>query len=81
MVLVGKDTQSVTKNDPVTDFISHLDYMFKGKSLCGMKALDIACGPGQYAKLLKKRGFDVDHMTHCSDARTCCQKHWEAQHS
>ena len=56
----GKRYAERYKNDPVTDFISHLDYMFKGKSLCGMKALDIACGPGQYAKLLKKRGFDVD---------------------
>ncbi len=46
--------------NPVVDYISRLDDMFKQKRLRGLRALDIACGPGQYAVLLKKQGFDVD---------------------
>lgn len=46
--------------DPKLGFVNILDELFASKSIKGMKALDLACGPGQYAKLLQDRGFEVE---------------------
>lgn len=48
------------KSDPVVNFASRLEDMFKPRSLQGLKAIDIGCGPGQYAALLQKQGFNVE---------------------
>jgi SAM-dependent methyltransferase len=47
-------------NDPVLILVTALDELFASKNPKELKALDLGCGPGQYAELLQKRGFDVD---------------------
>jgi len=45
---------------PVVNFTSRLEDMFKPRLLRGLKAIDVGCGPGQYAALLKQQGFEVE---------------------
>lgn len=46
--------------EPVINFSTRLEDMFKPRPLRGLKAIDVGCGPGQYAVLLKKQGFSVE---------------------
>jgi SAM-dependent methyltransferase len=44
----------------VEQFVIRCDELTGRSGLAKRRAIDIGCGPGQYAKLLRDRGFDVD---------------------
>jgi len=47
-------------NRPVLGLVSTLDDLIPRPSGSKLRALDVGCGPGQYADLLEKRNFQVD---------------------
>ncbi len=46
--------------DPIKTFVFRIPEIAGWNSCEGKRALDVGCGPGQYAKLLKEMGFEVE---------------------
>lgn len=47
-------------NSPIKTFVTRLDDVTVWESCKDKKALDVGCGPGQYAELLMEKGFKVE---------------------
>ena len=47
-------------NTPVTYYVDLLRTFVEGRTLTNLRALDLACGPGQYAQLLTEQGCQVE---------------------
>ena len=47
-------------DSPVNEYVNRVVAMFERGTGSGLRALDLACGPGQYAELLHNKEFTVD---------------------
>lgn len=56
----GKRYSKRYEDEPIEDFVSSLARFWPAPNPRKRFAVDIGCGPGQYAELLKKLGFEVD---------------------
>lgn len=56
---VGKRNAKFYGPKPIESFVSRISDFVTWESFKGKKALDLGCGYGQYAKLLKEKGFEV----------------------
>jgi len=57
---MGRQYSTRYQDDPISVFVNRIDDITGWKIFRERKALDVGCGPGQYAKLLKDKGFEVE---------------------